>query len=93
VLTDGAGNLRELALARMGHLGLKCRDVRTREAGIQDIHHQVPRPPGIHGCETGLLESVQQLNRRPYWADATPGTPHAHASTSSQMVLAAAGVL
>ena len=34
------GNLRELALARMGHLGLKCRDVRTREAGIQDIHHQ-----------------------------------------------------
>lgn len=35
------GNLRELALARMGHLGLHCRDVRTREAGIQDIHHKV----------------------------------------------------
>ncbi len=35
-----AGNLRELALARMGHLRLRCRDVRTREAGIQDIHHQ-----------------------------------------------------
>lgn len=35
------GNLRELALARMGALGLKCRDVRTREAGIQDIHHKV----------------------------------------------------
>ena len=35
------GNLRELALARMGHLGLKCRDVRTREAGIQGIHHKV----------------------------------------------------
>lgn len=35
------GNLRELALARMGHLGLQCRDVRTREAGIQDIHHKV----------------------------------------------------
>lgn len=34
------GNLRELALARMGHLGLKCRDVRTRECGIQDIHHK-----------------------------------------------------
>lgn len=45
-LMGGAGNLRELALARMGHLGLKCRDVRTREAGIQDIHHQVPRPAG-----------------------------------------------
>ncbi len=29
------------ALARMGALGLRCRDVRTREAGIQDIHHQV----------------------------------------------------
>lgn len=43
LVTSGVekGNLRELALARMGHLGLKCRDVRTREAGIQDIHHQV----------------------------------------------------
>ncbi|KAL4428137.1 hypothetical protein ABPG75_002226 [Micractinium tetrahymenae] len=40
------GNLRELALARMGHLGLKCRDVRTREAGIQDIHHKV-RPEEV----------------------------------------------
>ena len=40
------GNLRELALARMQALGLACRDVRTREAGIVDIHHQVrPRPP------------------------------------------------
>lgn len=35
------GNLRELALARMAGLGLACRDVRTREAGIQDIHHKV----------------------------------------------------
>lgn len=43
LVTSGVekGNLRELALARMGQLGLKCRDVRTREAGIQDIHHQV----------------------------------------------------
>ena len=42
LVTSGVekGNLRELALARMGHLGLKCRDVRTREAGIQDIHHK-----------------------------------------------------
>ncbi|KAK8978146.1 hypothetical protein V6N11_062941 [Hibiscus sabdariffa] len=32
---------RELALARMDDLGLKCRDVRTREAGIQDIHHKI----------------------------------------------------
>mmetsp|Transcript_16028 Transcript_16028/g.48090 ORF Transcript_16028/g.48090 Transcript_16028/m.48090 type:complete len:578 (-) Transcript_16028:587-2320(-) len=43
LVTSGVekGNLRELSLARMGQLGLKCRDVRTREAGIQDIHHQV----------------------------------------------------
>lgn len=43
LVTSGVekGNLRELALARMQDLGLHCRDVRTREAGIQDIHHQV----------------------------------------------------
>jgi len=37
LVTSGVekGNLRELALARMGQLGLRCRDVRTREAGIQ----------------------------------------------------------
>uniref|UniRef100_F6Y1Q3 Elongator complex protein 3 n=2 Tax=Ciona intestinalis TaxID=7719 RepID=F6Y1Q3_CIOIN len=35
------GNLRELALARMKDLGTTCRDVRTREAGIQQIHHKV----------------------------------------------------
>lgn len=39
LVTSGVekGNLRELALARMDDLGLKCRDVRTREAGIQVI--------------------------------------------------------
>ncbi|XP_071999945.1 elongator complex protein 3 [Engystomops pustulosus] len=35
------GNLRELALARMKDLGTECRDVRTREVGIQEIHHKV----------------------------------------------------
>ena len=42
LVTSGVekGNLRELALARTGQLGLRCRDVRTREAGIQ-----VRRPP------------------------------------------------
>ena len=35
------GNLRELALARMESLGAKCRDVRTREVGIQEIHNKV----------------------------------------------------
>lgn len=35
------GNLRELALARMKDLGTTCRDVRTREVGIQEIHNKV----------------------------------------------------
>ncbi|KAJ9523748.1 hypothetical protein QJQ45_019949 [Haematococcus lacustris] len=43
LVTSGVdkGNLRELALARMASLGLRCRDVRTREVGIQDVHHKV----------------------------------------------------
>ncbi|XP_077366952.1 elongator complex protein 3 [Festucalex cinctus] len=35
------GNLRELALARMKDMGTECRDVRTREVGIREIHHKV----------------------------------------------------
>ncbi|KAJ2491301.1 Elongator subunit [Coemansia sp. RSA 2050] len=35
------GNLRELALQRMRDLGTACRDVRTREVGIVDIHSRV----------------------------------------------------
>lgn len=35
------GNLRELAMARMRDLGLICRDVRTREVGIQGIHFKI----------------------------------------------------
>jgi elongator complex protein 3 len=43
LVTSGVehGNLRELALARMKDLGLKCRDVRTREVGIQNIHNNI----------------------------------------------------
>ncbi|KAM6464973.1 elongator complex protein 3 [Python bivittatus] len=43
LVTSGVehGNLRELALARMKDLGTECRDVRTREVGIQEIHHKV----------------------------------------------------
>jgi histone acetyltransferase (RNA polymerase elongator complex component) len=55
------GNLRELALARMGHLGLKCRDVRTRECGIQDIHHKVSGGVGwriVLVCVGGGWESA-----------------------------------
>ena len=58
LVTSGVehGNLRELALARMRDLGLPCRDVRTREAGIRDIHHRV-RPEQV------------ELVRRDYWAN------------------------
>lgn len=35
------GNLRELALMRMADMGTDCRDVRTREVGIQEIHNRV----------------------------------------------------
>lgn len=35
------GNLRELALARMKDLGSRCRDIRTREVGIQELHNKV----------------------------------------------------
>lgn len=43
LVTSGVehGNLRELALARMKDLGTQCRDVRTREVGIQEIHNKV----------------------------------------------------
>jgi elongator complex protein 3 len=58
LVTSGVehGNLRELALARMKELGLECRDVRTREVGIQDIHHKV-RPDQV------------ELVRRDYYAN------------------------
>ena len=35
------GNLRELALAKMRDLNLPCRDVRTREVGIKEVHKQL----------------------------------------------------
>lgn len=43
LVTSGVehGNLRELALARMRDFGTECRDVRTREVGIQEIHKNV----------------------------------------------------
>jgi elongator complex protein 3 len=48
LVTSGVenGNLRELALKRMEDFGTKCRDVRTREVGIKDIHHRV-RPDQV----------------------------------------------
>ncbi|CAD5235420.1 unnamed protein product [Bursaphelenchus xylophilus] len=50
------GNLREHALARMEQLGLKCRDVRTREVGITEIHQKI-RPDQV------------ELVRRDYYAN------------------------
>lgn len=43
LVTSGVehGNLRELVLKRMEDLGTKCRDVRTREVGIVNIHQNV----------------------------------------------------
>eukprot|EP01104_Vermistella_antarctica_P015108 TRINITY_DN4891_c0_g1_i2.p1 TRINITY_DN4891_c0_g1~~TRINITY_DN4891_c0_g1_i2.p1 ORF type:complete len:500 (+),score=94.31 TRINITY_DN4891_c0_g1_i2:173-1672(+) len=43
LVTSGVeyGNLREKCLARMRDFGTTCRDVRTREVGIVDIHHRV----------------------------------------------------
>ncbi|KAI5184635.1 elongator complex protein 3 [Nematocida homosporus] len=34
------GNIREIVLARMAEQGFACRDIRTREVGIQNIHTQ-----------------------------------------------------
>lgn len=49
------GNIRELTLARMADYGMKCRDIRTREVGIQEIHHKI-RPYNV------------ELIRRDYFA-------------------------
>eukprot|EP00158_Paraphelidium_tribonemae_P006685 Partr_v1_DN27934_c1_g1_i2_m11501 putative Elongator complex protein len=48
LVTSGVenGNLRELALQRMKDFGTECRDVRTREVGIQDIHNKI-RPDKV----------------------------------------------
>jgi elongator complex protein 3 len=51
------GNLRELALARMKDLGTDCRDVRTREVGIQEIHHKV-RPYEVRYTSEDFTESI-----------------------------------
>lgn len=69
LVTSGVeyGNLRELCLARMNDLGLKCRDVRTREVGIQDIHHKVkPDQVPEHWGHTNLQV---ELVRRDYVAN------------------------
>lgn len=50
------GNIREIVLQRMREQGLKCRDVRTREVGIHNIH-------------SGQLPDSVTLVRRDYAAN------------------------
>ena len=40
------GNLRELALARMKDFGTSCRDVRTREVGVNEVKNRI-RPEEV----------------------------------------------
>jgi elongator complex protein 3 len=43
LVTSGVekGNLRELALAKMHDMNVPCRDVRTREVGIKEVHFKI----------------------------------------------------
>lgn len=50
------GNIRELALKKMEKLNWTCRDIRTREVGIKEIHHKI------------VPEQVE-LIRRDYYAN------------------------
>ncbi|VDP91788.1 unnamed protein product [Echinostoma caproni] len=62
LVTSGVehGNLRELVLARMAELGASCRDVRTREVGIQEIHSRVkPYQVGVDRI-IGMIELIRR---------------------------------
>ena len=50
------GNVRELALKKMRDMNVACRDVRTREVGIKDIHFKI-KPDQV------------ELIRRDYYAN------------------------
>ncbi|KAG8011101.1 Elongator complex protein 3 [Nibea albiflora] len=56
------GNLRELALARMKDMGTECRDVRTREVGIQEIHHKVRPYQSFRPELKGGVSIVRELH-------------------------------
>ena len=65
LVTSGVehGNLRELALARMKDFGTECRDVRTREVGIQEIHNKVRfiyLLAEVLGVARGILEILEK---------------------------------
>ncbi len=50
------GNLRELALRKMKDMNLPCRDLRTREVGIKQIHQKI-------------IPDQVELIRRDYYAN------------------------
>lgn len=56
LVTSGVehGHLRELALSRMADLGLRCRDVRTREVGIKALHGE------LSGSEHSSIELIRR---------------------------------
>ena len=73
LVTSGVekGNLRELAMGRMRDMGLACRDVRSREAGIQDIHNQA-RPAAARATAwqraSSAVRASQGASAVPGWA-------------------------
>ena len=73
LVTSGVenGNLRELALARMKDFGTTCRDVRTREVGINEVKHKI-RPDQV------------ELVRRDYTANGA-GKPSSHMKTRNKI--------
>jgi elongator complex protein 3 len=68
LVTSGVeyGNLRELVLRRMKELGLQCRDIRTREVGIQQVQAQ----RNVGGAGGGIVVKPEdiELVRRDYAA-------------------------
>jgi hypothetical protein len=85
LVTSGVehGNLRELALARMRDLGTACRDVRTREVGIVDIHTKVkpeqvrvPVPTSRHGPACAGVSLLRTDVRTHALAHATHARTH-----------------
>lgn len=76
LVTSGVeyGNLRELCLQKMSELGTKCRDIRTREVGIKDIHHKV-KPDQV------------ELVRRDYYANGGWETFLAYEDTKQDILI------
>ncbi|OAG31077.1 elongator complex protein 3 [Nematocida displodere] len=68
------GNVREIVLSRMKEQGLKCRDVRTREVGINNIH-------------TNELPEKIELVRRDYTASGSWETFLAYEDTAKDILI------